>query len=181
MIRCLITDGSATADPRRWLDRIARWIRERVDLVQIRERDLPARELAALTRRVLALPNREYTKILINDRADIAIACGADGLHLRDGSIDPARFRRPGFTVSASCHDPHDASRFSAADYVLLGPIFHPLSKLSGSSALGVDSIREFVHRSSVPVLALGGITDQNAGACQAAGAAGIAGITYFS
>lgn len=181
MIRCLITDGSASTDPRRWLEHIARWLRDRIDLVQIRERDLPARELAALTRSVLALPDRRGTKILINDRADVAIACGAQGVHLRDNSIDAAKFRRAGFIISASCHDPDDAPRFAAADYVLLAPIFEPLSKDSDRPALGTEAIGRFRRLSSVPVLALGGVTSQNADACLAAGAAGIAGITYYA
>lgn len=181
MIRCLITDGSAATDTQRWLEHLARWMRGGVDLIQIRERDLTARELVSLTQRVLALPDRQRTRILINDRADVAIACGADGVHLRDGSVDAAKFRRPEFLISASCHDPHDAAKFRAADYVLLAPIFTPLSKPATSQALGTDAIREFTRHSSVPVLALGGITDQNAAACLAAGAAGVAGITYFA
>lgn len=180
MIRYLITDGSAVADPERWLQHLAHWIRDGVDLIQIRERDLPARQLAALTRRVMNLPNLK-TKILVNDRADIAIACGANGVHLRDGSIAASRFRRPGFVISASCHEPGVAGQFSDADYVLLGPIFNPMSKIATTPALGTEAIREFTGRCSVPVLALGGITAHNAAACLTAGAAGIAGITYFA
>ena len=189
MIRYLITDGTSSNDSARWLDHLAFWLREGVDVIQIRERDLSARDLAALTRRVLALPERGTTtittkittKILVNDRADVAIACGADGVHLRDGSVNPGKFRRPDLLISASCHNPEDAARFAEADYVLLAPIFNPLSKTGTGQALGTEAIREFTRRSSVPVLALGGITDQTAAACLEAGAAGLAGITFYT
>jgi thiamine-phosphate pyrophosphorylase len=179
LIRCLITDGSAARDERRWLEHLARWVNQGVDLIQIRERDLSARDLADLTRRLLAICEHR-TKVLVNDRADVAIACGADGVHLRDG-CEVSKFRRPGFLISASCHNSATAALFAAADYVLLAPIFSPLSKSAEAPPLGTEAIREFTRRSSVPVLALGGITDQNAAACMEAGAAGIAGITYFA
>lgn len=178
MIRCLITDGSASRDAPRWLEHLVRWVGQGVELMQIRERNLSARDLAELTRRVLAICQHR-TKVLVNDRADVAIACGADGVHLRDGTA-VNKFGRPAFLISASCHDPAVAARFAAADYVLLGPIFSPLSKAFEGPPLGTGAIREFTHASSVPVLALGGITVQNAAACIEAGAAGVAGITYF-
>jgi len=150
-------------------------------MIQIRERDLPVRELAELTRELVAFPNRRVTRIVVNDRADVAIACGADGVHLRDGSPAASRFKRPGFLVTASCHRVEDAGRCEGADYVVLAPIFTPLSKDDDRPPLGVSAIAEFIRRSPVPVLALGGITRENARACTDAGAAGIAGITYFA
>jgi thiamine-phosphate pyrophosphorylase len=171
-ILCLITNGR--------LDTIAQWIAKGVDLVQIRERDLNARQLAEFTRAVLAIPNPHGTKILVNDRSDVAIACDAHGVHLRDGSVPPERFARPGWLITISCHRVNDAPLAAGADYVLLAPIFQPLSKTSTGPALGTEAIREFRRRSPVPVLALGGITAENAGPCLEAGAAGIAGITCF-
>ena len=76
-IRCLITDGTASNNESKWLDHAAAWIEDGIEFLQIRERDLPVRQLAELTRKVLRLPNPHGTKILINDRADVAIACGA--------------------------------------------------------------------------------------------------------
>jgi len=160
---------------------LSHWIVEGVELVQIRERDLPARDLAALTREVLRIPNPHGTKILVNDRADVAIVCKAHGVHLRDGSIAPAGFARPGFIVTVSCHRIEDAEKATGASFVLLAPIFKPLSKMDSRPALGTAAIAEFTRRSSTPVLALGGIDRENAGECIAAGAAGIAGITCFS
>lgn len=158
----------------------ARWIGEGVELLQIRERDLTARALAELTRQVLRIPNPRATKILINDRADVAMACGAHGVHLRDGSVEPALFARPEFLVTVSCHRIDDAVKTAGAAYVLLAPIFRPLSKDDKRPALGTQAIRAFTRLSPTPVLALGGITNENAPACLDAGAAGIAGISFF-
>jgi thiamine-phosphate pyrophosphorylase len=181
VIRCLITDGTFSRNPPGWMEHIAYWIAEHVEVVQIRERDLSARDLAELTRQVLALRHGHATKVLVNDRADVALACGADGVHLRDRSVDPEKFRRPDFLVSVSCHNVNDAEKLAGASFIVLAPIFQPLSKAAQGPALGVSAIREFTRRSAVPVLALGGITDQNARTCIDAGAVGIAGITYFS
>jgi len=148
--------------------------------VQIRERDLEARELAELTRKVLRIPNPHGTRILVNDRADVAMACHAHGVHLRDGSIRPDKFARPDFLVTVSCHGIEDAPNMAGASFVLLAPIFKPLSKMDSRPVLGTGAITEFTHRSRIPVLALGGIDHENARACVSAGAAGIAGITYF-
>jgi thiamine-phosphate pyrophosphorylase len=181
VIRCLITDGSAALDEQAWLAKLAHWITGRgVDFVQIREWSLTTRELAALTRKVLALPNPHGTKILVNDRADVAIACGAHGVHLRDGSVSPSLFSRRGFTVSVSVHRLQQLSRAEGADFILLAPIFAPLSKTAVTPPLGTDAIRRARELTTIPLLALGGITESNARECVEAGAAGIAGISYF-
>jgi thiamine-phosphate pyrophosphorylase len=180
VIRCLITNGTFSRDPERWLAHTAYWLAAGVELVQIRERDLSARELADLTRRVLSVENPHAAKILVNDRADVALACGAHGVHLRDGSVSPAKFARPGFLVTVACHRLEDAEKTAGAGYVLLAPIFKPLSKDDQRPVLGTAAIEEFTRRSATPVLALGGITSENTSACMDAGASGIAGITYF-
>jgi thiamine-phosphate pyrophosphorylase len=159
---------------------LAHWIAEGVDMVQIRERDLPVRDLAELTRKVLRIPNPHGRKILVNDRADVAIACKAHGVHLRDGSVSPEKFARPEFLVTVSCHRIEDARKAAGASFVLLAPIFKPLSKTDQRPVLGAGAITEFTHNSSTPVLALGGVNRENAPTCVEAGAAGIAGITYF-
>jgi thiamine-phosphate pyrophosphorylase len=181
VIRCLITDGTYSSNPSRWLTHLTNWIGEGVELVQLRERNLSARDLADLTRQVLRIPNPHGTKILLNDRADVAIACNASGVHLRDNAPPAERFRHYGCVVSMSCHSPEDTPNAGAAEYVLLAPIFKPLSKHDRRPVLGTRAIEEFVRRSSTPVLALGGITQENARSCLDAGAAGIAGITYFA
>jgi len=158
----------------------AHWIANGVELVQIREHNLPVRDLAELTRKVLQIPNPHGTKILVNDRADVAIACKAHGVHLRDGSLSPENFARPGFLVTVSCHRIEDARKTAGASFVLLAPIFKPLSKTDHRPVLGTEAIVEFTRHSQTPVLALGGIDHKNALTCIAAGAAGIAGITCF-
>ena len=180
MIRCLITNGKAREHEPEWLAHVARWMDRSVDYVQIRERDLTARELAELTRKVLALPNPYGTRILVNDRADIAIACGAHGVHLRDGSAAPELFRRPGFLVSAACHSVEEVEQMHGADLILLAPIFTPISKDDNRTPIGLDALRRASLAAKVPLLALGGVTRGNEQACLASGAAGIAGISYF-
>jgi len=180
VIRCLITDGSAATNEARWIEHKAAWLGAGIELMQIRERDLSARKLAELTRKVLRLPNPHGTKILINDRADVAIACGAHGFHLRDGSVLPDVFARTGFLVSVACHSVADAGKTRGADFIILAPIFSPLSKSDAKPALGVTAIAELAAAIRTPVLALGGITAGNARLCMEAGAAGVAGISYF-
>jgi thiamine-phosphate pyrophosphorylase len=178
VIRCLITNGTAAQDEARWLKHLAHWMERGVDLIQIRERELCARDLAALTRKAMALPNPAHTKILVNDRADVAIACGAHGVHLRDGSIGPEFFARPGFLVTAACHDIGKLPALSQADYVLFSPIFRGHER--DAKTFGLAGLRDAARLSPVPLLALGGVTHENERECFAAGAAGIAGISYF-
>ncbi len=175
MIRCLITDGTAS------LAGLAHWMEWGVELIQIRERSLSVRDLAEFTRKVVALPNLHGTKILVNDRADVALACGAHGVHLRDGSVSPLLFARPGFLVTAACHDPARVGEYRGADYILLAPIFAPLSKDQTTAPLGLDGLRRACSLTAIPILALGGITEANAQACVDGGAAGIAAISYFA
>jgi thiamine-phosphate pyrophosphorylase len=185
VIRCLITDGTSEQDETKWIAHLAAWIEEGVELLQIRERELSARKLAALTRKVLLLPNPRGTRILVNDRADVAMACGAHGVHLRDESVAPEFFAeffaQPGFLVTVACHDFESLLRARGADYALIAPIFSPLSKRDTKPVLGLGVLGSAARISPIPVLALGGITAENAPLCAAAGAAGVAGISYFN
>lgn len=181
MIRYLITDGSAAADPARWLARAALWLGRGVELFQIRERELSVRQLAELTRRVLELPRPHGTKILVNDRADVALACGADGVHLRGSSVDPGYFRAMGLMTAVSCHQLAEVERAGAADFIVLAPIFKPLSKVDARPVLGLAALTQAAGLTNTPILALGGVSEANARLCLDAGAAGIAGISYFS
>ncbi len=181
MIRCLITDGTALQNEPGWLAHAAAWIAAGIELLQIREPDLTPRQLAELTRKVLRLPNPHGTRVLVNDRADVAIACGADGVHLKDGSVLPEIFAHPGLCVSIACHSAGDLEKTRGADFIFLAPIFQPLSKTDARPVLGTGAITEIARISSIPVLALGGINAANARLCLEAGAAGVAGISYFS
>jgi thiamine-phosphate pyrophosphorylase len=156
-----------------------------VDWVQVREKELAARELMELVRSVMAMPNLRSVKILVNSRVDVAIAARAAGVHLPAGSIAAREWRAvapPGFLIGVSCHSFDDVllAEREGADYVLFGPVFAPLSKMSDLTPRGLELLRRVSGAVKIPVLALGGITWENAAACVEAGAAGVAGITMF-
>jgi thiamine-phosphate pyrophosphorylase len=153
-----------------------------VDFIQVRAPQLSARDLA---RRVRELMNSSGPRILVNDRADVALACGAAGVHLRDNSVSPRVIRRitpEEFIVTVACHDAEAVYRAAedGADYAILAPVFAPLSKTSERPPLGLDALWRITRDSKIPVIALGGITMENARQCVEAGAAGVAGITLF-
>jgi len=182
MIRCYITDRKSTPS---LLDSIARNLEQGVTWIQIREKDLSARELFELVKSALALPNPHGTKIIVNGRMDVALADGGQGLHLPSGSIAVDRWRAiapPDFLIGVSCHtiDEVREAESTGADYLLFGPVFAPLSKSSDLAPRGIEGLREAARAVRIPVLALGGITKENAAECVAAGAAGVAGISMF-
>ena len=185
MICCYITDRRAIGGVPAVLDAIARNIAAGVDWIQIREKDLSAREMLDLTRCALALPNQTGAKILVNTRVDVALAAGAAGVHLPAGSIPPRTWRAitpPGFLIGVSCHtvDEVRAAAAEGADYVVFGPVFSPLSKSSDLGPRGLEALAEATGAVKIPVLALGGITRDRIAACVATGAAGVAGISLF-
>ncbi len=183
MIRCHITDRRAAGGIDVLLALIERNARAGVDWIQIREKDLDARSLAALVQE--ALLRCSGAKVIVNSRADVALACGAAGLHLPADSPPPSAWRPicpPGFLIGVSCHTVEELveAERGGADYALFAPVFRPLSKDDPRAPHGLEVLRRACSSVRIPVLALGGITAENAGSCLDAGAAGVAGITLF-
>jgi thiamine-phosphate pyrophosphorylase len=184
---CYITDRHQLPSASLQL-RIQEAIRVGVDLVQIREKDLPTRDLLEWVSSAVAAarePGGAGARVVVNDRLDVAWAAQAHGVHLGTRSL-PTRVVRgmvpAGFLVGVSCHSLHEAlaAESAGADYLVLGPIFETPSKLQFGPPLGLEKLREVTLRARIPVLALGGITRERAPACRDAGATGIAGIRIF-
>lgn len=181
MIRYYITDRKQAGGMEPLLAAIARNIAAGVEWIQIREKDLSGRQLADLVRSAVSLRGASATKILVNTRADIAIACGADGVHLPSDTPLLA-YGIPGLLIGVSCHTISDLRQAEAegASFAVYGPVFPPLSKAFPGAAIGLNGLQEGCLAVRIPVLALGGITRENESLCVAAGAAGVAGITLF-
>lgn len=158
-----------------------------VDWVQIREKDLGERELAELAEEALRrVP--ESCRILINGRIDVALATGAGGAHLGENAMPAAeakrllRAREGKFLLGASVHSAGAAERAekAGADYVIYGPVYATPSKAVYGEPQGLARLGDVGRRVSIPVIAIGGITLENAGACYESGAGGVAGIRIF-
>jgi thiamine-phosphate pyrophosphorylase len=185
LVRCYITDRRILPVGVALIDSIARNLADGVEWIQIREKDLSARDLFDLTVQALGLPNPHRSKILVNSRVDVALAAGAAGAHLPTGSPAPRVWRGytpPGFLIGVSCHtlDEVRAAQDQGAGYAVFGPVFSPRSKAAGLDPRGIEGLRQAVRAVRIPVLALGGITATNAEDCIQAGAAGIAAISLY-
>jgi thiamine-phosphate pyrophosphorylase len=156
-----------------------------VHLVQIRQPDRDPRALISLATRVQAAVAGSKTRVVINDRVDVALACGAHGVHLRGDSMAASRVRSivpAGFLLGRSVHSADEAARVTAAgglDYLMFGTVFGTSSK-PGARPAGVDGLHAACAASHLPVLAVGGVSAERAGAIADAGAAGFAAIGFF-
>lgn len=200
MLLYYITDrtrfsGSEPERRERLLEKIADAARVGIDYVQLREKDLSGRELESLARAAARniRANGRQTRLLMNSRTDIALAVNADGTHLRSKDISPEDVRKiwreahrsrgaqgakPPI-IAVSCHNSEEviAAKAAGTDFVVFGPVFEKMG--CREVATGIDLLHS-VSRHRIPVLALGGVTPDNARLCLEAGASGIAGIRLF-
>lgn len=164
---------------------IAAAARAGVDWIQVREKDLATRALQELAAQAVAACAGTPARLLVNDRLDVALAAGAAGVHLPSDSFSPriirVKFGRE-LLIGVSCHSDEEVAcaEREGADFVVFGPVFETRSKLRYGPPLGLDRLREVCRAARIPVLALGGIRLENAGACLEAGASGIAAISLF-
>ena len=168
------------------LQQVSAAVRGGIQLIQIREKQLTTRVLFELTARVVAIARGSSTRVLVNDRADVAASAGADGVHLTTRSLTPDVIRKtfgPNFLIGASAHSLTEARAAcgEGADFAVFGPIFPSSSKEKYGPSLGVRQLSEAAHELvPFPLIALGGISIENVNECWLAGASGIAGITLF-
>lgn len=169
------------------LDCARAWIERGVDMIQLREKWMSAAEMTRTARDLVKLigPTGGSARIIVNGRVDVAISAGAHGVHLPSNAISPGQIRRiapTGFVIGVSCHSRFELDRAvsEGADFAVLGPVFAPLSKAHTGPILGLDGFASLARGAPIPVLALGGVTWENADQCLAAGAAGVAGISLF-
>jgi len=179
-----------------------------LDWIQLREKDLSARDFASLTREVLRRASASPTRILVNDRLDVALSERAAGVHLAENSLPLAQarrlvsahpqaehfasapsqspvaqaFRPEAFLIGVSCHSLESAisAARDGADYLFFGPVFATPSKAAFGAPQGLDRLAAVCRAVTVPVLAIGGITLANAASCLDAGASGLAAIRLF-
>lgn len=159
------------------------------DWIQIREKDLGGGALVDLVRSAVNETRANGTRVLVNDRLDVALAANAAGVHLGENSL-PAEAvsawrqscRRTDFLIGVSCHSLESAraAERGGADYVFFGPVFATPSKAAFGAPQGLERLREVCASVKIPVLAIGGINSENTRECVAAGAAGIAAIRLF-
>jgi thiamine-phosphate pyrophosphorylase len=183
--------GDAREQEQRLLTKIVECAAGSVEYIQLREKDLESRELEDLAHKAMAAIGVSRTQLLINGRTDIALACGAHGVHLPANDLSASEVRsifaragrsEPVIGVSAHSDSEVASAESHGANFAVFGPVFE---KEGSANREGLEQLRQICHRTEaaqppMPVWALGGITLKNAGLCAAAGAAGIAAIRLF-
>jgi thiamine-phosphate pyrophosphorylase len=163
---------------------VAHAVEASIDVVQVRERDLEAVEFAAFVDAALAITRGSRTRLVVNEGLDVALACGADGVHLRADSVPPEDARSivpAGFIIGRSVHSPDEAARVGqAADYLIAGTVWATPAKPADWHLIGVSGLAAIVRAARVPVLAIGGVDADRIGQLKRAGAAGAAAIGLF-
>jgi thiamine-phosphate diphosphorylase len=180
VILCLVTDRHR----RPVLDHCRDAVRAGVDLIQLREPGLEAHALLTLATRLVEMTRDTPTRVVVNDRLDVAVAAGAHGVHLRGDSIAPERARSmvpAGFLIGRSVHGAGEAVLAArGADYCVAGTVFPTPSKPGLRQPLGLEGLEAIVRAVPLPVLAIGGVSMERIEAVAATGAAGMAAIGLF-
>jgi thiamine-phosphate pyrophosphorylase len=201
-ILCYVTDRQALSKSHQrgargaLLHKIQEAAAAGVDWVQIREKDLSGKECAALTTAAVTRTARPLTsrqspiRILVNDRLDVALSQAAGGVHLGENSLAVEKARElvdsripsKDFLIGVSCHslEAATAAAKGGANYIFFGPVFATPSKAAYGAPQGLARLAEVCRAVSLPVIAIGGITLDNAAPCLTAGASGIAAIRLF-
>jgi thiamine-phosphate pyrophosphorylase len=155
-----------------------------IDVIHVRERDLSGRELFAVVRELVAVAHGSGTRVVVNDRLDVALAAGAAGVHLRGDSFGPGELRRlvpDGFLIGRSVHSREEAILHAQhVDYLIAGTVWPTTSKPDAREFLGADGLARLTAAVSVPVIAIGGISVERVAEVARTGAAGIAAIGLF-
>lgn len=152
-------------------------------LLQLRAKDIPSRDFLAIAHEVRTICHRHQCVLIINDRADIALAVDADGVHVGQEDLPLAAARKvlgAGKIIGVSTHDPEQAQEAErgGADYIGFGPLFGTATKATGYSARGLDQLREIRRLVSLPIVVIGGISTERAPSALAAGANAVAMIS---
>jgi thiamine-phosphate pyrophosphorylase len=187
---CILTrarGSSGSPERGRLLERLSAGARAGATMIQIRERQLDDRHLLAFIADLQAAVAGTNVRVLVNDRTDVAMAAGADGVHLKSDAPSPADVRRivpHGFVIGRSIHSLEEAVasvNAGGCDYLLFGTVFPSRSKPDDHPVAGLETLRQVCNAVQVPVLAIGGITESRAAQAAAAGAAGVAAISLFA
>ena len=183
---CMITDRRRFPAEDALVQRVAAVAAAGVTLVQVREQDMEARDLSRLVARCVTAVRNTRTRILVNDRLDVALTSGAHGVHLRGDSIRASRARALapiGFVIGRSVHTVDEAITAHAeggVDYLLFGAVFATASK-PGQPPAGVQALADVVRATPLPVLAVGGVSSDTAPRLAGTGCAGFAAIGWFA
>ena len=177
----LITDRKQTRAPLTDAVRLA--LEGGVRAIQLREKDLPVRELLSLARDIRGITKQFGARLIINDRLDVAAAVDADGVHLGRESIPPEAARKvvgSRMLIGVSTHNLEEARAAEAAgaDFITFGPVFATPLKIQYGAPAGVDALREVKKHIGIPVFGLGGIGPDNIQEVMRAGADGVAMIS---
>src|ERR1700687_3270086 len=192
-ISYLITGGQTTAattsnskDFQHILQLIEAAVAAKIDLIQVREKALTTKVLYELARRAAEITRSSATKLLVNDRSDVAAAAGADGVHLTTRSLPASVVRQSfgnDFLIGVSTHSLAEAraARDARAEFAVFGPVFETPAKTRFGSAVGLERLKHVcMELKPFPILAIGGVREENLADCLRAGAQGIAAIRMF-